>query len=219
MKDWPRIRGAALGEQTVARLRAARQTHDVNVLYTFDDEPILPENVRQALDRSPPSWKWWLRLHPQIFGDAVDLAKSQLDTYQGAATYEFDIATNTPLFELLEQTDVHVTQISSVTVEAQTFGVPSVITDRLGAEYYQKQIADGWAAVARSGAEIVRTIEQLAHHKPSSRFAVMSIPSDEENFALLQALLRGGKDLGDERRDRTASAGNAEANGLAQQGS
>jgi hypothetical protein len=63
-----------------------------------------------------------------------------------------------PLYALLRRADLHVTQVSTVVIEAQQFGVPSVMTAPSAAELFPEQLATGWMLLAETGEEILEGV-------------------------------------------------------------
>ncbi|HEX7117804.1 MAG TPA: hypothetical protein VF212_03405 [Longimicrobiales bacterium] len=162
---WKRLRDQL---DDAAGLDAVREPGRIDVLYTFGLEPELPEEIRDAIQASPPSWTWWLRLHPGMAPGSLERIRAQLNGVAGGASIELDRATAAPLLSLLMRTDVHVTHYSSVTFEAAAVGVPSVIVHPIGETYYANLIDAGWATVARSGGAVCRAVERWVERRPAS---------------------------------------------------
>lgn len=92
-------------------------------------DPPLPEFVREAIRRSPPTWRWLLRAHPQ--------------RRAGIAQGDCERATTAPLFSLLAISHRHITCWSSVAHEALAFGVPTLIVHPSGEQIFSEEIAAG----------------------------------------------------------------------------
>lgn len=102
----------------------------------------------------------------------------------GNENFELDMATDAPLYALLRHSDVHVTHSSSTVIEAEVFGVPSVIFSAYGAEFFPEQIAAGWALVAEADHVVQAITQQLSTHPVS-----MSFTSPEQKYDGLQIFL------------------------------
>ena len=95
-----------------------------------------------------------------------------------------DEATRLPLYALLRHMNVHLTEISSTVLEADQFGVPSVLCHPTGVDYYAP-LARG-AIGAFTAPDIVAAIETQLKRRLSRR-AVATIGADR-----LAALVEGG---------------------------
>jgi hypothetical protein len=84
--------------------------------------------IGSYLSGSPAEWTWWVRPHPTVPGGGARLRGS-------------DRRATAPLPDLLREADVHVTSHSSVVLEAEALGVPSVITSTVGQEVFADQIS------------------------------------------------------------------------------
>jgi hypothetical protein len=116
----------------------------------------------EAVRNAPPEWKWWFRLHPAMLNERQNVKDLLLKN--GIVNGGVDIATDVPLYALLRHMHVHVTQYSSSVIEAELFGVPSVVITQNGVELFGKQILSGWARPAFSATDILSAIaSQLAH--------------------------------------------------------
>ena len=109
-----------------------------------------------VIKRSPPSWFWWIRIHPhQIkFKPAI---KKLLYEY-GIVNFNIDDATDLPLYALLRNIDFHLTCTASVVIEAAEFRVPSVFVSKEGIDLFAKQIATGWAQYENKVDNIINII-------------------------------------------------------------
>lgn len=116
------------------------------ILVSFQPMAIVPDILLQAMKQSPPEWLWLLRLHPLRRHNIAEL--HALLARHNLANYELDMATDLPLFWLLDQTDFHVTDFSSVVIEAAAYGVRSAVTSRTGIETFRRQIDRGYCRPA-----------------------------------------------------------------------
>jgi len=74
------------------------------------------------------------------------------------------------LYALLRKADIHVTELSSVVLEAKEFSVPSIIVHEMGKEYYKKEIDDGVAFYESDTYDIIDLINSLAKRKRRNNF-------------------------------------------------
>ena len=105
---------------------------------------------------SPPNWHWWIRTHPIKLHEKWII--KLLFKFSGIKNFEIDRATLLPLYALLKHMDVHVTEYSSVVIESESFGVPSVITSQIGAEAFPNQVSSGWTLPAFTQEDIINAI-------------------------------------------------------------
>jgi len=131
----------------------------VQVLYTLNgstkEEIQTIVNIIEATNASGLQCHFWVRLHP-IALNQEGLVRRTLAEH-GLQNVDVTNATALPLYAILRHIDVHITEFSSVVIEAQAFGVPSV-TGEQGIIWFPNQVATGWAVLARSTAEWVSGI-------------------------------------------------------------
>jgi len=138
----------------------------VHILVTLEfHEDLLPDHVLGALRSSPPSWCYWVRPHPVNQRRRLAQAESIL-THARVRHVDARRVVEMPLFGILRHVDCHVTvNISSVILEAEDFGVPSVACGPMATEYYPEQIKRGSLKVAFETEEILDAIKsQLLNH-------------------------------------------------------
>lgn len=122
-----------------------------------DEESVLP--AVEAMRRTAGECKWWFRLHPSM--SAAERAATQARLAEnGIPTSETQQASELPLYALLQHAAVHVTHSSSTVLEAESFGVPSVITSHYGSEVYPDAVRSGIAAVATEAAAIATAVRE-----------------------------------------------------------
>lgn len=111
------------------RFKSSLKDADMRVLVTMGhlEWQGLPENLVDAMKRSPKSWKWILRLHPKDFKskDSQIELRSRLNDAR-IENAEFEIGSSAPLTSLLAEVDWHITPYSSTAYEASAFGVPTI---------------------------------------------------------------------------------------------
>jgi hypothetical protein len=149
-------------DEEIAR-RKQENPADVHVLVTLDSiGDVLPPFVLEAFGRSPPTWCYWVRLHPVNQRARRPLAAELLRS-GGFRSMDLDAVAQLPLHGLLRHMDVHLTiSLSSVILEAEAFGVPSIACDPEAAEFYSPQLATGMLRVARTPSEVTEAVRELA---------------------------------------------------------
>lgn len=164
----------------------------IQILYTLNgstkDEIKTIVEIIDAVNRSGIESHFWIRLHP-IALDQKDRVRRTLEEH-GLRNVDVDNATVLPLYAILRHMDVHITEFSSVVIEAQAFGVPSV-TGEQGVIWFPNQIATGWAVMARSVSEWVSGIRrQLDQRKTLVASDARSAGSSAKALDELLALVR-----------------------------
>lgn len=107
---------------------------------TFDH--LFPAHLVEAIKNS--KWKWWIRLHPrqlEYLEDVMDFFEKN-EIIEKVNVIE---ATNDPLPKILSRTRVHITNFSGCTLEASSFGIPSMLIDDRGKNAFQDLIDEGRA--------------------------------------------------------------------------
>ncbi|MGI5912562.1 MAG: hypothetical protein ACOX6E_08315, partial [Syntrophomonadaceae bacterium] len=122
-----------------------------------------PEWIINAINNSPKNWIWLIRLHPCMLTERQKVI--EYFVRGGNARVEIDIATDQPLPIILRNADVHITSFSSTVIEAQDFGVYSVVVDYEGEEYYKREIETGWVIPAYNEHELIKAICMQAQKK------------------------------------------------------
>jgi hypothetical protein len=161
----------------------------VQILYTLNgstkDEIKTIVDIIEAVARSGIETHFWIRLHP-IALDQKGVICRTLEEH-GLRNVDVENATVLPLYAILRHIDVHITEFSSVVIEAQAFGVPSV-TGEQGLIWFPNQIATGWAVVARSLPEWVSGIRLQLNRR---RVLMAAVPrSDVSSAKALDELLK-----------------------------
>lgn len=147
-------------DPAVAQL-AARQPGERTVLVTL--QPGFADSARlrviiEAVDRAGPSWRWWFRLHPAT---GTEERRRIVETVRTLVPHgEIESSSTLPLYALLRHTDVHLTATSSVVIEAEAFGVRSVLVDEIAADVFRADVDAGWAEVALTGPAIVAAMNR-----------------------------------------------------------
>lgn len=153
----------------VVRARAAGA--DCNLLVSLQPGRCIPDLIRDAIRVSPPSWRWWVRLHPSMWLRRAEVAA----TLPAGSAREFLIdATEFPLYTILQHIDVHLTEASSTVLEAEQLGVPSILLDESGGALYGDQLARG---TALSAFDVATLFEAVARQRAFKRTMVPQVPA------------------------------------------
>lgn len=119
----------------------------------------LPAHVLDAMQRSPSTWLWLVRLHPSQRG-MREQVRALLERH-GVHNFEIECATRAPLYALLKQSDHHITCWSSVCYEALSFYVPTTIVHPIGLELYHDYIDQGIFTYVQNGDALLAAIKKV----------------------------------------------------------
>jgi len=140
-----------------------------HILFT-QNEPIdnkIFKNVLYVIENSPDSWFWWIRIHPCQL--KIKSKVKKLLHESKILNCNVDYATDLPLYALLKHMDIHITSSSSTVIEAEIFGVPSVIVSSGGSKLFPNQISSGWATSAYTSEDIIIAIKKQIEKKDIMR--------------------------------------------------
>jgi len=150
----------------------------INVLVSLQWDRYLPKLYKELFTSDNPNIRWWIRLHPSTPESERKYIDSFLTSLQ--SNFEVRLANSLPLYGLLRNVDVHLTELSTVVIEAEEFGLKSIITDQLGTEYFTKQILNGNAFYENDSAKIIELIYSIKKENSSKSRVYMS--SDTESI-------------------------------------
>lgn len=139
------------------------------VLFTLSD---LSDNVRllftdvimKAVNISLEKAYWIFRLHPHHFDTQNSWLIEQLEHIH-PSNYEIQKPRVTNLYQVLKETDIHITFESSVTIEALSYGIKTIVTTMDGYDYYKYYIDKGYVYFSQDSEEIVALIEKSIRNK------------------------------------------------------
>lgn len=114
---------------------------------------------------------WWIRKHPRMSKDEIDSVISKLD-FLHLKNYNFDNASNMNLNILLKYMSYHITEFSTVTLQALAFGVTSFVVDISGMELFENEILSGYVFYNNDSGSILNSI--LAGKRSSYQPEVIS---------------------------------------------
>lgn len=157
--------GEAVRDSIAERIR--RQPARLQLLATLQPGLMSPEHLRPLLDaiRQVPDCHWWIRLHPSSTAES-DYIKALLEA-EGLNLCNVGDATKEPLCAWLSLVDVHLTHSSSSVLEAQEFGLKSIVWSQYGAQLFAAEELEGVAIVAPTGKMIAAELSKpvLLHEK------------------------------------------------------
>lgn len=140
------------------------------VAYEFDFDGLI-----KLIKASPSDWHWWIRIHPIKLAERGSIKR--LLQNNNVENFTIKEATDFPLYALLKHVDIHITETSSVVIEAELFGVPSVITTTYGTEAFPNQVSSGWTLPAYDQEDIIKAI--FTQYEKRNELQASSIPKVE----------------------------------------
>lgn len=153
----------------------------------FEDQAMI-EQIAQLVHDTREHTHWWLRMHPVRAHRRSDFAEALAKT-QGR--YNLAEANELPVYPLLRVMDVHLTEVSSTTLEAAAFGVPTVLVCPSEVGLYAELVATGWAKVVHDMSAVSQAVtEQIRDRERLRSIRAKSIPQSEE--AMEQTLTQLG---------------------------
>jgi len=135
---------------------------DRHILVTLSSQgDAVPAAVLEAVRSSPPTWRYWFRLHHVDQSARWAEAARLLGRFGGDPSL-MEFATEMPLHALLRCLDCHLTvSLSTVVSEAAAHGLPSVACGREAADFFGEEISAGMLVVAETSADILAALQRL----------------------------------------------------------
>lgn len=150
----------------VVRSRAPDKRHLLFTLNGFEPPEMLDRLVAM-FEKVRDRYFIWLRTHPSRTAQRDDLKRRFHALLPAAAN--IDEATSLPLPAVLAAVDVHLTEISTTVIEAELFGVPSVLLGELRSVLYPGQLGRGTARVATAIEDVPAVADALlSQHRTRS---------------------------------------------------
>lgn len=147
-----------------------------------------PEVIFNAIDKADPdNFFWWIRCHPSMGHNIVE----QLDIKFGIkGNCDVRIATSKPLLTMLNTADVHVTGFSSVIMEAETCGIPSISVDPNAIRRYPHLVENSSLITTITEKELVKELNKIheQYQKPTFNTPVKYNPI--ENIKMFDFFIR-----------------------------
>jgi len=140
----------------------------IHILYslngcTKNDFGTMVETIKGVNNSGLKSY-FWVRLHPVTIDQKPEVRR--ILNENGINNFELDNATGLPLYAILRHIDIHITEYSSVVIEAESFHVPSIVVGELGTASFPAQVSSGWAMPAYTIDEITSGIQLQLERRP-----------------------------------------------------
>lgn len=146
------------------------------------DSAEMKEGLYRVIEKTQGMYNWLIRLHPSMRNDKAAIIKDLQD--YGIKQFALDYCTDYPLFAILRQADLHVTEQSSVVIEAGEFNLFSIITSRYGEAIYKAQIEAEKAIFVEKMEEIELAISHALSSKRASGMYAEEIDFTMYNYIL-----------------------------------
>ena len=144
--------------------------------------PLLLEAIQQRAD-----WVFLVRLHPHQHHKRQDVEADLIAL--GTSNWVVDVATQAPLYPLIQFSDHVVTLFSSVAWEASAFGKPVTIIDPRGFDVYAEAIESGLMRPAQTADDLITSVEENWQPARSEAAFIESDPALIEEA--IQAVMAG----------------------------
>ncbi len=138
------------------------------ILVSLQHQEHFPQILQKIISQSPEDYLWLLRKHPK--GLPIR-KKGPLNRKNVLISQEID---NALLSYLLPEIDVHLTAGSTVVLEADYFGVPSIVWDSTGVENYAELIEEGKVFSLEHAEEFPQIMEQLENWDREPKISCIS---------------------------------------------
>lgn len=120
----------------------------------------LPNGLPETIARTSDTVQWIIRAHPNRVDMLADV-EAELERCGVRHLVTFDAARDTPLPSVLAGCDVHVTQYSSVVLEASYVGIPSIATHPSATALYADGLAAGTLIMAENAEALCTALADL----------------------------------------------------------
>ncbi|MEN6348205.1 MAG: hypothetical protein ABFD08_02255 [Syntrophomonas sp.] len=124
-----------------------------------------------------PDWLWLIRLHPNMHNDRNAIK----NILSGFNNVEIEYATDLPLPCILRNVDVHVTHSSSTVIEAEYYGILSIVLNEMGRELYLDKIESNRVKVAFGSEQLI----SLLNEKPINKSQSWEVVDFEKSLRML----------------------------------
>ena len=124
----------------------------------------LPHIFLKLLKQGKDDFFWFFRFHPAMTSKEKDFVTNQLMS-TGRSNYDVKFASEFPLYALLRNVDIHITQISSVVIDAAHFNIRSIVIEKFGAEYYGEYIKNGFVKFCNDPDELLGMLRENARSR------------------------------------------------------
>jgi hypothetical protein len=127
----------------------------------------------------------FIRLHPRMLSEIKAYTKL-LENYS-VKDYWIKEPTDYPLYSILRNTKVHISQVSSCLIEAASFGVPSIMTDPLSTKIFKEYFKQKTAFYADNKTDIIRLVN-ISSNKHQKRETHNSFLAEDVILKLISSL-------------------------------
>lgn len=131
------------------------------ILITLQNQYIIPDLYINLMNESPNNIFYMIRFHPGSSEKEKNCVRNKLRKKIKQANYEIEHASNIPLYTLLNNVQLHITQYSSVVIEAAIFNVKSIVTDSRGKHYYNDYITNNKAYYSKDLSSLLKLQQKL----------------------------------------------------------
>ncbi|EKD28519.1 MAG: hypothetical protein ACD_79C00287G0026 [uncultured bacterium] len=148
---------------------------------------VLPRILIDAMKESQNDWFWLVRIHPMIKSQ-VEQIESILD-FEQIDNYEVKLSTELPIYSLLNMVHVFITPGSTISVEALSFGIKTLLFGKLGEEIYSDFIEKGIFIKVESKDQILNEIKNDNYPDLQNVKLNLLLTDDNEQCKTLNQLL------------------------------
>lgn len=116
------------------------------IIFTLQDREVDAYMI-DVIRETAENYEWWIRSHPR-FPEVAKKLENKLDSLGLSGKVNFKQALEYPLPVIINRSSIHLSGSSGSILEAATLGVPSIILDEYGVNYYKNLIQSGLAFAA-----------------------------------------------------------------------
>jgi|GEM_PF-6663418 len=159
----------------------SRNKNELRILYTgtqVDDLQFLSRVIASC----PGSWIWDIRLHP-CNADAKQSTVAYLADLN-IPNFRIHTASEKPIFECFDQSDIHCTYFSTSTLEALNWQLPTACLHAECLDYFPNLAANGWLSHISQPEEATSVIETLLANSNDSPIPSETMPIIRSKEAL-----------------------------------
>ena len=113
----------------------------------------------EAIRVTPPDVTWIIRMHPVMSAETIDRLANRVLAIR-TENIEIQNDAQQPLPAALATVDLHITEYSSVVIEAAELGVPSLVLAEEAETLYEHYVRAGVARFAATAVDICAAIER-----------------------------------------------------------
>ena len=126
--------------------------------------------ILRALALLGRDYMCWIRPHPAAMHEAGRV-REEAKRF-GVANFDIERSAQFPLYALMPRMSVNVTHSSTTVLEAESFGVPSVVTSDYGLDFFRDKLDSGTARAALTTESIAEAIAQSCDMSAARRTTV-----------------------------------------------